>query len=116
MLRSILAKLQSMFERVASSQIRSTQTDDITGTDYVALDNVPCSQVIIYNRTGTTLLVGYRSSDPTNFTSVAENQSAMEVDDGVAQPLRGITNANQIVVKRSDESTVAVQVLYVAEG
>lgn len=68
----------------------------------------------MYNDTGTALQVCYL--DPSNPTVPAPGQTTLTVADGFAQPLRGITNSIQVGVKRSDSSTVAVNVKFVLEG
>ncbi len=99
-------------ERVSNSKILSATTA-ATGTNKVQLADQPCTQVIIHNNTGTSLAVCF--CDPTTGVILA-GQAELEIPDDVALPLRGITNALQVAVRRNDHSNTQVTFSYVVEG
>lgn len=102
-----------MFERVSGSGIFAGATDGADGTVWVPLGDHPCSQVIIHNKSGTDLEVGYREGAT---AALATGQTSLTIADDTAMPLRGVTNSNQLVVKRTDDSDTGVDFVYVVEG
>ncbi|NBW11377.1 MAG: hypothetical protein EBR82_25425 [Caulobacteraceae bacterium] len=103
-------------ELAASSGIYSKATST-TGTDWVQLaasgsTGIRCNQVEIFNDTGTTLAVRYCNSDGTAKTG----QSFLTVATGGTVRLRGIFEAAQVAVKRSDDSNTPVTVKFKTEG
>lgn len=99
-------------EIAASAKILSIETD-ATGTNWVQLADEKCNQVILYNNTGTALRVAYCAPDD---GADRAGESFLTVADGIAQRLRGIQNARQVKIKRSDESNTQVTAKYVTEG
>lgn len=98
-------------EIAAKAQIRSAQTAN-PGTGWTQLADVNASQVILYNNTGTTLRVAY--CNPATGDDLT-NQTYLTVADGTVQPLRGISTAKQVKIKRDDESNTQVTAKYVLE-
>lgn len=97
-------------EIAASAGIYSKAT---SGTTAAQLGNIACTQVILYNTTGTDLNVSY--CDPDTGADLP-GQTYLLVPDDIAQPLRGISNANQVKIVRADGGTSAATLHFVAEG
>ena len=72
-------------------------TTSADGTSFVALNDLPCHFVHVLNKTGTPLTFKYATDD-----------GVFVLPDGMAWSFRGLNNANQLSVKRTDESTSQV--------
>ncbi|MBK8093060.1 MAG: hypothetical protein IPK32_13995 [Verrucomicrobiaceae bacterium] len=70
-----------------------------SGNEYVAFESTPASQLHVANGTGTTLSFKHAYN---------EDGDDFELPDGLAWTFRGITNADQLLVKRADDSTTQV--------
>lgn len=89
-------------ETYGAVTILNKQTSS-TGTGFVSFDALSCSALDIINNTGTTLEVRRGSSGPT-----------LQILDGASRLMQGITNANQLQLRRKDVSNA--QVTVEAEG
>jgi hypothetical protein len=81
----------------AASGAILTLTTNATGTTFTAFANTACVALDIVNNTGTT--IEYRRG---------ATGTAMQIPTGSARLVVGITNANQIDVRRTDTSNVQV--------
>jgi hypothetical protein len=70
-----------------------------SGGTYASLPSASCRQVLVVNDTGTTILVRQGGSGV-----------GLPIRDGQSVSLLGITNANQISVRRKDSAATAVTV------
>lgn len=84
------------YPRATSAVITSVQTS-ATGATYVAFASQACAALSVSNTTGTTL--EYRRGAA---------GTAMDIPDGTTYLIVGITNANQIDVRRKDTSNTQV--------
>lgn len=98
-------------EIAAKAEIHSVQTS-ASGASYVQLGNYTCNQAIIHNKTGTVLRVAYCDLAGAD----RPGETYLTIADGVALAFRGISNANQLKLKRDDESNSQVTVRFVIEG
>lgn len=103
-LTSLYDKLANDGDNITSAAFGSVQTA-ADGTSWTALASAACKQVPLYNDTGTTLLIR-RGGAGTEFPHV----------DGTYITYRGLTNADQLEVKRQDESTTQVTAYYEIES
>lgn len=83
----------------ASVGIITATTSVVTGTTYVAFPNTPCAFLDIVNHTG--FDIEYRRNGAGEFITIPT---------GSARYIEGITNANQISVRRKDSLTSAITV------
>lgn len=75
-------------------------TTNATGTSYTAFADQLCSRLVISNNTGTAIVF---RQDATG--------AEFPIPDGQMLAIGGLTNANQIQVRRSDHSNTQVAVL-----
>lgn len=69
------------------------------GSAFVAFADLPAHVVNVFNGAGTGL----------TFKNLADaDEGEFELPSGIAYAFRGITNANQLLVKRTDESNTPV--------
>ena len=90
-------------EIAASSGILDVQTA-ATGTNYVQGSDVACNQVTLANATGTTICIRKCTSAGTSIASSGE----VKVATAGTFTIRGISNANQVKIKRLDDSNTQV--------
>jgi hypothetical protein len=95
-LTSILTQVSSAYPRASTATITSVQTAS-NGTDWTAFGSASCSALNVANNTGTTL--EYRRGG---------TGSTMPIFDGYSCIIVGIANANEISVRRVDNSTTQV--------
>ncbi len=98
-------------EIAAKAGIHAVQTA-ADGTAWVQLPDVPCNQVALYNDSGTGLDVRYCS----NAGAARPGESSLSVPAGIVQPLRGITDARQVQIKRTDASNTQLTVKFIVEA
>jgi hypothetical protein len=82
---------------ISTKFIQLTTSEE--GDEFVAFDDLPAHVVNIFNGTGTGLT--FKNSADTD-------DGEFELPSGIAYAFRGITNANQLLVKRTDESDTPV--------
>lgn len=70
-----------------------------TGSTFVAFADLPAHIVNVFNGTGTSL---------TFKNSADADEGEFELPSGIAYAFRGITNAGQLLLKRTDESNTPV--------
>jgi hypothetical protein len=86
---------------VTTTTFSSVATSAADGTAFVALPNVACKRVFLVNDSNTALLVDKGSG------------TAIRVPSEVKTfPIDGITNANQLRIKRADEGTSSVTITF----
>ncbi|MGV3659797.1 MAG: hypothetical protein ACO1TE_06425 [Prosthecobacter sp.] len=74
-------------------------TTHATGTNFTAFPDTPGNVVTVVNHTGTSL----------TFQHVADaDEGEFVLPNGMAYAFRGLSNANQLRVKRTDESNTPV--------
>lgn len=95
-LTSILAQVTSPYPRASSATIMTVQTAS-TGTNWTAFSSQSCSTLSVANNSGVD--IEYRRDGA---------GSAMPIFDGYAYAIVGISNANQISVRRVDTSNTQV--------
>lgn len=72
-----------------------------TGTEFVAFADVKCHALNVLNLTGTSLTFQYVNDD---------DETDFVLPHGMAYAFRGLNNANQLKVKRTDESDAQVTI------
>lgn len=97
-------RVRSSIPSVTSAVIMSLQTST-TGTSYVAFASQACTSLDIVNNSGTT--IEYRRGAA---------GTAMQIPSGAARMIIGITNANQIDIRRTDTSNTQVAIQAEAFG
>lgn len=98
-LASLMTTLVSQIKAPVYSQVRAitVNTSAVTGTDYITFPALACAFIDIVNHTGAD--IQYRRNGAGEYITVPTGQSRL---------VEGITNANQIGVRRSDSSTYSV--------
>lgn len=99
-------------EIVNKAGIKSHTTSN-TGAAWIQLTATECKQVILYNNTGGELEASYCSAAGV----IPAGDNTLVIPDGVAQPFRGITNAQQIRVRvngGADNAAVTFKWIYEA--
>jgi len=85
----------------APTVVNAQQITNATGTTFNVLAGVACTAVVLFNTTGTTIEVQRGGAGV-----------ALKVPDGVSKTFDGITNANQLGIRRTDTSNTTVTVQY----
>lgn len=98
-LASLMTTLVRQIKAPVYSEVRTitVNTSAVTGTDYVSFPALACAFIDIVNHTGAD--IQYRRNGAGEYITVPTGQSRL---------VEGITNANQIGVRRSDSSTYSV--------
>ncbi|CAB4186607.1 hypothetical protein UFOVP1329_4 [uncultured Caudovirales phage] len=81
---------------MTAAKFLSLTTSEV-GTDFVAFEDSPCSIANVWNLTGQSLTFKY-----------ANDAGTFVLPTGLAYAFCGLNNANQLRVKRSDESNTPV--------
>lgn len=87
----------------AQSEVNGSVQTSSSGATYVALTSQSANEVLLKNFTGTT--IEYRRDG----AGVAD-----QIPTGMAQRIKGIRNASQIAIRRTDTSNTQVTLYYVA--
>jgi len=78
----------------------------------VQLTDRSCNQVTIYNDTGAALRVRYCN----NAGVAIPGDTYLKIPDGIAQPLRGLSNSKQLQVQRDDTANTQVTAKFTYES
>lgn len=97
-----MSKIKISLPEESSVTILSVNTAS-NGTTWTAFGDTPCTRLDIVNNTGAMISYRRNGTGPT-----------IELPDGASRLVLGITNANQIQVRRAD--SVATQVAVKAEA
>lgn len=104
LLSSVITQLTTVVNQLkapvySSVTVITAPTSTVTGTTYVPFGNVPCAFIDIVNHTGAD--IEYRRNGAGEFITIPTGQSRI---------VEGITNANQVAVRRKDSSLTQVTV------
>lgn len=105
--------LRSVGLEVAAKAGIQAVTTSTTGANFAQLPSVVANQVVIYNGSAVSLDVQYCDNGG-NARGGAE--TFLPVPAGTAQPFRGLSNAQQLQVRRSDNSNTPVTVKFTYES
>jgi hypothetical protein len=97
-----MAKSLALISNPTSGVIGSAQTA-ATGASWTALSSQACFECLILNNTGTTIEIRRGGAG-----------TGLPIPSGNAYTFRGITNANQLSIRRVDTSNTQVTVYYEA--
>lgn len=87
-----------------SSAVIGTVTTAASGATWTTLGSQACDQVLVFNNSGTDIEVRRNAAG-----------TAFPVMDGGGYVFRGVTNANQLQVRRLDQANTQVTVNYEAQ-